>query len=191
MNTQTQVWLLFGVISALSGILTVGLAWGIKKLTDFGKVWVILMSDVSPAWIGRVRMRGDRFRRKVGGVVQEFHPDGAGGIAANRSKLFIIHAERGWTLRAPLSHQLLTQAKELLESGALKTRASLQQLISCDPSFVYNKSATQSYKKWFQSQEDKPHWLVSIAPFMLIAIIILVAGLGFVVYQMAKAKGVA
>ena len=176
--TPNQVLLVFFLLSlCMAALLSMG-AFMIWKMLDYGKSWVVFPSVAGmPAEVKRRRITNGMDVRQIAPDVKAAYPlNDAAAHMTKRGRLYIIHPQTGWNLKAPL-------AQEKPEGVDTET---WHRMTVCDPLFTYRVLKADVTRKVISAQDTtREHWLVRVAPMAMIVAIIAIGVLGFVIWRFA------
>lgn len=189
MTTQTQVWTLFFATATLTGIVLSACIYGIWLIRDKMRAWLIIQDeDGGMAEVRRISPRdGKVVVKRRGTDPRLFILNAKGRKTTNRGGLYTVDAVSGSTLAAP---DRATWAA-VLERAKEEGQTVLAKMQYLTPDHAFHVLKTQVAQDFLRAREEREHWIVRIAPLMLIALVVMVGTIGFLVWKMSKTQGVA
>jgi hypothetical protein len=201
LDTPAEVWTAFFLTAALTGLMTAGGGFMIWKIVDYFRTWVIWWDeDAGRTTIERRKVKEATLYRGKGDKGRAYFLNARARKTANKGSAYFIDVHSGMNMVGPSRDETLT----LLEAAVVQLPNGLQReledleekdpeaakhkrreyvagtiakLKACDPFFSFNQLTTNSYKKWNKTQDEKPDWKTTVAPFALGAVIVLAVAL--------------
>lgn len=202
----------FAGLAAMTGIICSLIIKAVGKMMDMGRAWVITLPG-SPGALARIERRHlkeGKFRRKKGDEEETFI---AAGLAAYPTKKGPLHllTDFGANLVAPSKDEIYKnllaaeteKAKEkyfeaLREAGKdpskdkdpelwakllEEAKRTPMRFLVHDPLIYYRAEKENDTEDYYAAQQQKKHWMESVAPFLAICVVALVGLVGFMLWK--------
>jgi len=174
MNPETLMQALW----AVAGAAVVGGAWMMKASLERGRPLIVTLPGTVGALadVRRRKLTEGVFTKKKGDEGQAFV---TAGMAAYPSNVGPIHVmtDYGANLVAPSKDEV----SELIAKTDPKTSVRFRVF---DPLIYWRATKENDTEDYYAAQQGKPHWMEKVAPFLMIAVLGLVALVGFMLWKL-------
>lgn len=183
-------------IGMLAGALAVSMIWMAKHALTKGRPLIIKLPGTQQALadVRRQKLTEGMFTRKKGDEGQTFI---AAGMAAYPSNVGPIHilTDYGANLIAPSKDHVAKtiedtpfppEVKTPEEKKAFREKVAkmAQRFLVWDPLIYWRACKENDTEDYYAAQQDKPHWMEKIAPYLMVSVLGLVALVGFMLWKL-------
>jgi hypothetical protein len=165
--------------AAFGAIATTILFMALKGLNR-GQPWIITLPG-TPGALADIRRRKlfqGVFTKKRGDEQEAFVTDGRVAYPTLTSGPIHLMTDYGANLIAPSKDEV---AAELEEQDGEKTAIRFRVF---DPLIYWRATKENDTEDYYAAQQGKPHWMEKVAPFLMIAVLGLVALVGFMLWKL-------
>lgn len=141
----------------------------------------------------RRKLKKGMFSIKSGDERETF---AAAGMAAYPSNMGPIHilTDYGANLVAPSKDYVAkdiaengldgTRGSGVIEGGTAASKKAAERFLVWDPLILFRACKENDTEDYYAAQQGKPHWMEKVAPFLMIAVLGLVALVGFMLWKL-------
>lgn len=166
------------LLGALLGSIATTMVFMALKGLNRGQPWIITLPG-TPGALADIRRRKlfqGVFTKKRGDEREAFVTDGRAAYPTPMGPLHIL-TDYGANLVAPSKDEV---AEELTEQDGPKVAERFRVF---DPLIYWRATKENDTEDYYAAQQGKPHWMEKVAPFLMIAVLGLVALVGFMLWK--------